>query len=217
MKFATDSNRVTGAILTATAIASIALLLNHPAEQATDFAGLLKDEAANRVADAVVHGGFILLLAIQLACYAVFAGYVGWARALAVGALAFFALGAITQMASLFVDGLMLPALAAKYVAAPPDRLPLVRSLFVLCGDALQFLMPLGLLFQSVAVALWGGALLNGWRLSGIAGLALGILTAIALVAALVTGMQHFLMMAIVGLALWALTAGLTMARQPSL
>jgi hypothetical protein len=213
MTYAFESTRPAGVVLVFTAVASIALLLNHPADQAHDFAGLLKEEAANRTVNAVVHGGFIFLLAIQLACYAIFSGQLGWNRALPIAALAFFAVGAAAQIASLVVDGLMLPALAAKYAAAAPDRLPFARSLFVLCGTAVQFLMPIGLFFQSAAVIAWGGAFLGGARLAGAAGLALGVLTGVAVVVAFATGMQLLLMLAIVGLAIWALAAGVAMVR----
>src|ERR1700759_3654844 len=98
-----DRSRIVGAVLFATAIASIGLLLNHPGETATDFAGVLKEEAANQMKSAIVHGGFTVVLAIQLACYAIFSGRLGW-RNLAIAGLVFFAIGAGLQFASLTVD-----------------------------------------------------------------------------------------------------------------
>jgi hypothetical protein len=61
--------------------------------------------------------------------------------------------GAALLMASLLVYGLMIPAIAQRYLAAPPDRLPYARSLFALCGIAVQFLMPMGLGFQAAGIA----------------------------------------------------------------
>src|ERR1700759_3367150 len=132
-----ERSRIVGIVLFATAIASIALLLNHPGEGATDFAGVLKGEAANQIKSAIVHGGFTVVLAIQLACYAIFSGRLGW-RNLAVTGLVFFAIGAALQTASLIADGLVIPQIAARYLASPPDRLPFARSLFALCGTAIQ-------------------------------------------------------------------------------
>src|SRR6201995_3976828 len=152
-----ERSRIVGIVLFATAIASIALLLNHPGERATDFADVLKDEAANQVKSAIVHGGFTVVLAIHLACYAIFSGRLGW-RNLAITGLVFFAIGAALQTASLIVDGLVIPQLAARYLSAPADRLPYARGLFVLCGAAIQFLMPMGLFWQGAGITAWGAA-----------------------------------------------------------
>jgi len=206
-----DRSRGVGLVLMATAIATIALLLNHPAEQATDFPGVLKEEAANQLLNGIVHGGFVVVLAIQLACYAIFSGRIGWQRSFAIAGIVFFAIGAAIQMASLTVDGLMIPQLAARYLAAPPDRLPFVRSLFVLCGTANQFLMPMGLFFQGVGVAAWGTSLVRIARGAGLSGLLVGSMVMAAVIGAAVAGAMHLMMIAIALLALWALIAGVTL------
>ena len=208
-----NTSRITGIVTIITGVLAIALLLNHPGGQVADFAGLLKQEAANRIIDGVVHGGFILVLAIQLACYAIFSGRLGWTKPFAVAGMAFFAVGAGLQMAALLVDGLMIPAMAARYVAAPPDRLPYARSLFVLCSIAIQFLMPMGLFFQGAGVTAWGTALAGLTRGTGIAAAAAGILVAIAAIAAFMTGVTHLLLVAIALLVLWAIMAGVSMLR----
>ena len=208
-----DRSPVSGAVLLATAIATIALLLNHPGGQATDFAGVLKEEAANLFMDGVVHGGFIVVLAIQLACYAIFCGRIGW-RPLAIAGLAFFAIGAAMQMASLTLDGLVIPRIAARYLAAPPDKLPYAKSLFVLCGIAIQLLMPMGLFFQGAGVASWGATLVKTARGTGLFGALIGIAVAVMAAGALVTGMSELLMIAIGLLAAWAAIAGITAIRE---
>ena len=48
-----------GILSIATGIATVALLANHPGGDAHTFADVLKDEAANRTMDAIVHGGFV--------------------------------------------------------------------------------------------------------------------------------------------------------------
>lgn len=207
-------SRAIGWITVATGIASIAVLLNHPAEHATDFNSLLKEEAANQMINAIVHGGFMIVLAIQIVCYAVFTGRrMGWAKSLAVAGFTFFAVGAAFQMASLLVDGLMIPAIAQRYLLAPPDRLPFARSLFALCGTAVQFLMPIGIGFQAAGAASWGTAILRSG--AGIAGLVLGLATMAAIVAATLTGAQHLLLIAIALLALWAIVAGIALLQRP--
>jgi hypothetical protein len=209
-----DTSRTTGIITLATGVAAIALLLNHPGGQGADFAAILKQEAASQAISAVVHGGFIVVLAIQLACYAIFAGRLGWTKPLAIAGMVFFAVGAGLQTASLLVDGLMIPQLAARYVAAPPDRLPLARALFVLCGTAVQFLMPMGLFFQGAGVASWGASLAKVARGGGIAALVIGLLVVVAAVAAFATGQTHLILAAIALLAVWTGIAGIALVRK---
>ena len=209
-----DRSRVVGAVLLATAIATVALLLNHPGESATDFAGVLKEEAANQLANAAVHGGFTIVLAIQLACYAIFSGRLGWQRGPAITGLVFFLIGAALMTASLIVDGLVIPQLAARYVAAPPDRLPNARSLFLLCSVAIQFLMPMGLFWQGAGITAWGAAAMRSTRIGGMAGVLIGLAVIAATVGAAVSGQQMLLMLAIMGLAVWAAVAGALMFRR---
>ena len=208
-----DRSRIVGAILLATAIASIVLLLNHPAESATDFAGLLKEEAANQMTNALVHGGFSVVLVLQLACYAIFSRRLGWRRDLVIAGLVFFGIGAALQTASLIVDGLVIPQLAARYLAKPPEQLPFARALFALCGTAIQFLMPMGLFWQGAGVTAWGAATIRFAHGSGAVGVLIGLAVAGGIIASAVTGQMMLMMLAIVGLALWAAIAGVVMLR----
>lgn len=209
-----DSSRITGIVTIATGIAAIALLLGHPGgEAAPDFATVLKHEAANQAVSAVVHGGYVVVLAIQLCCFALFAG--GWRTPLATAGLVLFAVGAGMLMASLVTDGLIIPQLAARYAVAPPDRMPVARGLILLCGTAIQFLMPMGLFFQGAGVVAWGAVLAKAARGFGLAGLAAGVLVAATAIGGFATGHAHLLMIAIVLLAAWAGIAGMALMRQP--
>ncbi|HEX3672931.1 MAG TPA: hypothetical protein VHU87_01535 [Rhizomicrobium sp.] len=53
--------RLAGGLLAAAAIGSFVLLALHPDGSATDFAAVLRQEAAGQTMDAIVHGGFIAL------------------------------------------------------------------------------------------------------------------------------------------------------------
>jgi hypothetical protein len=200
-----DGKPITGAVLIATGIASLALLANHPGGQAQDFAGVLREEAANRTMDALVHGGFVAVLAIQLVCYAVFARRLD--RTAALAAFLFFALGAAFLSASMVLDGLVIPSIAAKYLPAPA-KYDSARALFALCGTMIGFLMPIGIAFQATATACWGWALLRSGaaRTTGVIGLALGGLLLAGL--ATMAGNPFVLMGDIASLALWALLMG---------
>jgi hypothetical protein len=208
-----DRSRIVGAVLLATAVASVVLLLNHPGESATDFAGVLKEEAANQMKSAVVHGGFTVVLAIQLACYAIFSGRLGW-RGLAITGLAFFAVGAALQTASLILDGLVIPKLAVHYLAKPPDQVPFARALFALCGTAIQFLMPMGLFWQGAGVTAWGAATIRFAHGSGAVAILIGLAVAGGIVASALTGQMMLMMLAIIGMALWAAVAGVLLVRR---
>ncbi len=206
-------SRGVGLLALATGVAALALLAMHPGGDAKTFADVLKDEAANRLPNALVHGGMVVVLAVQMVCYSVFSIRLGLTRATTVAGLVLFAIGALFLSGSLIIDGLATPAVAARYLAAPA-KIEFAKSLFVLMGSLIGILMPAGLAFQSAGIAAWGAALLTGGkRMTGLLGLVLGgaMLAGAALGA--VTMNPLALMGAIAGTALWAMLAGATMLR----
>ena len=209
---APSAGRGVGLLAIATGIAAIALLAFHPGGGAADFAGVLKDEAANRGADALVHGGFIVVLALQTVCYAVFSARLGWQRMATVAGFVFFCAGAIFLAGSMVLDGLVTPAVAARYLAAPA-KIEYARALFVLIGSLIGVLMPLGIAFQGAAIAAWGAALAaSGRRMTG----AFGMLLGAAMIAGIVAGSASpmALMGGIVGIAAWAIACGVILIRR---
>ena len=72
------------------------------------------------------------------------------------------------------------PAVAAKYLAAPA-KIEFAKSLFVLIGTLIGLLMPLGLMFQSAAIAAWGWALVAS-RMSRVLGV-IAMIAGVGLVA----------------------------------
>jgi hypothetical protein len=212
---APPSTRGVGILAIATGIAAFALLANHPGGEAHDFAGVLREEAANRVTDAAVHGGFIAVLALQTVCYAIFSARIGFSRATATAGLIFFAFGVAFLGTSMVLDGLVTPAVAAKYLAAP-DKIEFAKSLFVLIGTLIGFLMPIGLAFQSAAIACWGWALLASRisRAAGVFGLGLGAIALAALASSLAAMNPIVLMGAIAATSVWAVVAGIVLLRR---
>jgi hypothetical protein len=206
-----DGARLAGGVLTAAAIGSFVLLALHPGGTATDFAGILRQEAAGQTMDAIVHGGFIALLSVEMVCYLVLT--LRLKRLSALAGMVFFAVGVALLSGSLVTDGLVIPAIAAKYLPVPA-KLETARSLFVLCESFIRVLMPMGLAFQAAAMAAWGWALLRSGmaRVVGVCGLVAGV----ALLAALGAQMANPLvpMAAIAALALWALALGVVMMRK---
>jgi hypothetical protein len=206
------ADRATAVVIVATAIAMMVLLAVHPGGGAHSFSDVLKDEAAHRTMDAIVHGGFIAVLSIQFICYAIFSARLGLQRPAALAGLVFFAFGAAFLCGSMVIDGLATPAVAARYAGAP-DKIEYARSLFVLMGTLIGFLMPLGLAFQSAAMAAWGWALLAGGaaRAAGTFGVAMGGLALVALGAASTNPIVP--MAALAATAVWALVVGVTLMR----
>jgi hypothetical protein len=203
--------RTAGILSIATGIATVALLANHPGGDAHTFADVLKDEAANRSMDAIVHGGFVVVLALQAICYATLSARIGRG---AIAGSVFFAFGAAFLSASMVLDGLVTPALAVKYLAAP-QKIEFAKSLFALVGTLIGLLMPIGLAFQSAAVGGWGVALLTSGisRIGGMIGLALGA-TAFVALAATAGAMNPLVLMGVLAVtALWAVVAGFVLLR----
>jgi hypothetical protein len=214
------ASRAPGFALLATGIASIVLLAFHPMDSATTFADVVKSEAMNQARDGVVHGGDIALLAVEMACFAIFSTRLGLNRAMSVAGLSFFAAGAAAFSASLLIDGLVIPAIAVKSLAVPGQGLATARILFLLCGTLIRFLMPMGLLFQWAGIACWGAAIAQATsRLWGSVCLAIAVCVMAMLVAptflpfaaALATSTLPMIV-AILGLSLWQLVAGAMMA-----
>ena len=135
------------------------------------------------------------------------------ARGATIAGLVFFALGVVFMSFSLLLDGLAVPAIAARYVPHP-DKIESARVIFVLIGTLVSFLMPIGLAFQSAAIAAWGWTLTaSGSRAAGLFALALGGAMLAGIAFGVVAMNPMILMGAIVGTALWALVAGATMLR----
>ncbi len=204
-----------GLLLIASAILTVGLLAAHPGDNATTFADVLKSEAAGQLMDAVVHGGFIVVLAVQIFCYALFSARMKISPAAATAGLVFFCVGTGFLSASMLLDGLVTPALAVKYLAAPA-KIEFAKSLFALVGTLIRFLMPIGLAFQSAAMAAWGLALWAGHksRAAGAFGLIAGLLLLVAFGATASTMNPAVLMSALPVLAIWAAVTGTVMLRR---
>jgi hypothetical protein len=189
-------------------LATLALLANHPAAGAHTFADLIKAEARDQVAAGLVHGGFIVTLSVLIVCFVFLARALGMARVAIVAGLVAFCVGSGALMGSMVLDGFAIPAIAVRFSGSDADGLTQAQTLFILCGTLIRFLMPMGLLFQGVAMLSWSSVIVasRGWcRAAGVFGLAGGILLIGALLAPLPRLREHVLLGAIVVLAVWYL------------
>lgn len=205
-----SSDRLVGALTIGTAIASLALLGAHPNEQARGFAEVVQEEARNQQQNLIVHGGYIVVLSVQLVCFGFLSSCVSHARLAPRAAMTFFAIGAAWTCAALFFDGLVTPLIAMRYVEQPYAASPL----FALIRSIVRCAMPIGFGFQALAVLCWSVAMLAS-RLRVSSGLAcvLGVAFTLAAAAVATSGMPMAFTAAFVAIGLWAAIAGFVLLR----
>ena len=159
--------------------ATAALLVNHPSGAAGTFADTLRAEASHQLADALVHGGFIITLCALMVCFTIWSRMLGSQRVAVVVGMVSFCVGCGTLIASMILDGFVSPALAARFVGAgSAEGLAMARPLLILCGTLIRFLMPWGLALQSVAMFSWSLVLLRMGGIARVAGV-FGVVSAV--------------------------------------
>ncbi len=191
------STRRAGYVLIACAMAVLLLLAAHPSGQTHGLQELVKMEAAEQTPNALVHGGFILLLPLIAAGQIELARVLGRDRFVPLAGLMLFCAGSAFLAASLLVDGLLVPQMAARLVAGPPEGIEAARPAFLFAGTAVRVLMPLGLGIQALGAATLALAALRQKRAIAAVGL-VACLVAFAGVAAL--PQQPIMLMAAIAL-----------------
>jgi hypothetical protein len=212
------SARLAGAGLIGCGLASVALLAGHPgAGGSAQLADVLRSEAAQAGMDAVVHGGFVLVLSLELVGFAALAVKAGRRRTSVLAAMVFALVGSGLLAASMVIDGLVTPAVAVRYAAAPVAKQEAARALLVLIGAAISVLMPMGLAFLGAAALAWGAALtsMRGRRRGGALALVLGLVMVAAAGASLQGAGVIGLIVALLGSVIWAIAAGVLLLRWP--
>ena len=208
------ADRALRAAIALCALATLALLASHPAPAGHGLVDLINAEARDRVRDAMVHGGFIVILATLLVCFTFFSRRLGMERVPVVAGLVAYCIGCGALMLSMLIDGFAVPAIATRFSDAPGGGdLKSAETSFLLCGTLVRFLMPLGLLFQAAAMLAWSAVIVRdaGWRRAvGICGVAAALFLGTALLAAPPMLEQHLFLGGIVLECLWYLAlAGL--------
>jgi hypothetical protein len=195
----------------------LTLLANHPHGGGQTFVDFIKAESRNQLVDGVVHAGAVLVLSALIVCFVLLSRYLGPGRVAVVAGLTTFCVGCAAMMASMVLDGLVVPAIAVRFGRTAED-LRLAQPLVIFCGILIRFLMPIGLLFQAAAMLSWSAVIVRtrGWRLApGVFGLAAAIFLIISLAFALPTPGEHLLLGGLVLLSTWYLAlAGLLWAEE---
>jgi hypothetical protein len=205
------------AAFTLCAAASLILLVNHPRGSPGSFSDLIKDEAAHQVMDGVVHGGFVFTLIALITCFVLLCRLLGPARSSVVIGLVCFCVGCGALIASMVLDGFVTPAVAMRF--AGTDDLQPAKTLFILLGTLIRFLMPMGLLFQFAAMLSWSWALMRRSGLARAVGI-VGSIAAIFLIVAIVVfppAMAAHVILGSVGLqAIWYLAIAALLVNRAS-
>jgi hypothetical protein len=150
-----------GAVLALTALAAAVLMHHHP--HAGDGPGPIR----------MVHGGLLMMIALQPAVLALVAGALGW-RLLTAQAAVLFALGSIGAILAGTINGFVVPAIAAY----PPGEI--APAIGAWGWELNQALARLGAIATGAGIALLGAALWQaGWRIVGAAGVLAGGSTAV--------------------------------------
>jgi hypothetical protein len=199
------------------ALTSLTLLASHPGGSPGGFADLVRDEAAHQVIDGVVHGGFVVTLAALIICFVLLSRFLGLAKPLVVIGLVCFCVGCGALMASMLLDGFAIPAIAVRF--AGTDDLQPAKTLFVLVGTLIRFLMPMGLLFQFAAMLSWSSTIVKGPglpRAVGLSGLVAAVFFAVAIFATPSVMATHVILAGVALQAIWYLAiAALLIAGDP--
>jgi hypothetical protein len=220
---ATDNDRrlpgrAAGIALLVCAALTLALLANHPSGAAATFADRVREEAANSGRDALVHGGFIAVLAVQLACLAIMTLRLGLTRPFAIAGFVLTAIGAGFLMGSMLLDGLVTPAVASRYlgVIEVAERQNDAKALFVVLGATISFLMPAGLLLQAAGLACWCGVFVRDRGLVRVTGIYGAVAASAVIVAIAATGamVPHVLIAALLLVAAAYALAGVALLRR---
>jgi hypothetical protein len=189
-------------------VATIALLASHPGAGAQSFAELLKGEARDQLAAGVIHGGFIVTLGALLVCFVFLCRYLGQERLPVVLGFVAFCVASGALMFSMLVDGFVTPAIAVRFTTTVPADLASARTLLVMCGTLIRFLMCMGIIFQGIAmlgiswVLVGRGGFARG---AGIYGLLVGMTLCSVLFVVPRSRLEHVLLGAILLQAVWYL------------
>ncbi len=215
------AHRGLAAALALCALATLTLPANHPAPAGHGLPDLISAEARDRLRDALVHGGFIVTLAVLIVCFAFLSRRLGAERVPVVAGFVAYCIGCGALMLSMIVDGFAVPAIATRFSDTPGGAdLKSAETLFILCGTLIRFLMPLGLLFQAAGMLAFSAVIVRGggWRRAvGVFGVGAALFLGTALLAVPPRGETHVLLGGIVLQSLWYLgLAGLFWEKAPS-
>lgn len=201
------SDRTLAALIAAATVLAVALMAHHPTAHAPDIAGLVAEIARKAALNRFVHGALIGLLALLLFAFLEFSARPGFTGPLVRAARLAVVIGVAASITAASINGFVVTDLAARYADADAAALDALRHLLRLCWQANQVFAALGEIARGLAVVLWSCALLQlgRSRLVGLAGLLLGGLPVVLVLAGALRLDVHGAMLALLATALWNL------------
>ena len=175
--------RIAGIVLIVTALVVILAMSHHPSG-----GSLSPGEGGGHVLKVggltgPVHGTMIAAMFALVFGYAVFAARLGFAHLLVIAAVVCYAIGAVAHIGAALINGFVVDDLASHYVGAVQADLSVLKNMLRLTWAMNQALAGLGVLASSAGIVFFSLQLLQIGpltRLVGLAGLAAGILPALA-------------------------------------
>jgi len=196
--------------LAACTILSLAAVAAHPTIEGGGAGRILADMVKGRAADEHVHGAVIILLVGYVFGFLGFAARVGLGRpSVLIGALA-YGIGALAMIGAALNDGFITPAFSAAYANAAPEKAEVAVQVLTFAWVAIQYLSKLGFIGMAIGVAGASLPLLHArgfTRITGLLGLASGILTVGFMLFAEVWLGPQLLIVILLAQAVWNLTA----------
>ncbi|GJG86327.1 hypothetical protein tb265_15080 [Gemmatimonadetes bacterium T265] len=189
------ADRLAAALLAGPALLTLVLVLHHPVLRgAHGAAGVAAGVAAISPALRLMHGGVLVLLAVQVLGFFRFSARMGWDRAaVAAGFLAYAAGTAVTAVPAL-LDGFVAPDLAAACLRAAQGCGPADGAVFRLVAVVIQDFTKAGLMAMSAGTGAWALAVLAGAagrgaaravdRVAGVVGLVCAVTPVVGLLGA---------------------------------
>jgi hypothetical protein len=191
------------------ALATLMLVANHPSDGAHNLPDFIKEEARNQFIDGLVHGGFIVTQVALSVCFLLLSRRLGSDRVPVLIATVAFLIGGGALIASMILDGFASPAIAVRLAGTDSaDNLLIAKTLLIFLGTLIRFLMPMGILLQSVAMLAWSSVIARDRglpRAVGVFGLVAAVALIVVLLAAPATMATHVLLGGILLLATWYL------------
>jgi hypothetical protein len=198
-----------GTALALCALAILTLLANHPNGDTHNLADFIREEAHNQFTDGLVHGGFIVTQGALSVCLLLLSCRLGSDRVPVVIAVVAFFSGCGALMASMILDGFASPAIAVRLAGTDSaDNLLMAKTLLIFLGTLIRFLMPMGILLQSVAMLAWSSVIVRSRglpRTVGVFGLVAAVALIVVILAAPVAMATHVLLGGILLQATWYL------------
>lgn len=204
-----------GAIIVSAALA-VAAVAHHPTlTHATSREDVLRQIVRLSGLDEAVHAIVIVAVCGLLYGLIAFAVRRGLRNDAVLAGLVAYALGTVFAIAAALIDGFVIPAIAARYAAAPRPSADLAPQLLALCAIAIQVATKTWLIATSFAVLAWSAGFLRQrgmLRLLGAGGI---VVTAAMLVVLAFAGNvnTHSLGAVVLLQTLWYVAVGALMLR----